>query len=479
MRLLIGLIMLGMVLLVCNAMEEVAYEGLRLDMSALTLNRDIIRTITPALNRTLNATFHSMNETGSFWTALHLTNMRITYYKIHEERFDINKYTYNAPTYQLKGAFESIYFHISFHYRETWLGIPISTGQGSAAITNVNNLILVFFNESDPDVQLPHPWDIKNLTMGGIFAPTTWVQSTLHKHFIPTFHRVVDDAMYDFAHNLLRTYRYIEDVFPHDIDLIFRNDILSVTPTVGGMYLTIAFKTNITVNNYIHKKMYRKMNGTIVPKGDFDYCLAAQLVPDVMDALGKGGYYDSDVPGSLWGFSTETVREFFDIMPTLHERYTGDETFAIHCQNSRFETVNDITQRDSEYPVPQLQNPQYCFIYVVSTGEYFLLVDIFMRFYYEMKCKEEAFYGHILYAELYNYKTLPVLPESKRLLLEPHLKSFVDFFHDSELISPGVKVVPNRHDDLKFDWAYIMKDEICFYYKEIHRPNEPAQITTN
>ena len=455
-------------------LEDVYYEGLRLDMSALTLNRDIISNIVPALNRTLAATFPDMKEAGTFWSELHLSNIKVTYYKIVEDRFNITGFEYKYPIYKLKGGFESIYFHIAFDYKRTFLGFPVATGKGAGAVTNINSEILVLFNESDPDVLIPHPWDIRNMTVTStLFAPTAWAQRMLHKNFIPLFHKVVDDSMFDFAHKLLRTYRYIEDIFPHDIDLVFRNDILSVTPTVGGNYLSIAFRTNITVNQYIFKRVHRRMRGEVVPKGDFDYCLSAQLVPDVMDALGKGGYYDSELPPSLWGFETDKIREFFNILPSLQERYTGDEPFAIHCQSSRFETVNDITQKDLSNPLLQLQNPNYCFIYVSSTGEYFLMVDIFMRFYYEMKCKDESFYGHILHAQVYGFNTLPSLPESKRRIVDDHLQKYISFFHDSELISPGIRVMPNRHEELAFEWAYMMPEEICFYYKE-KRPISPA-----
>ncbi len=467
-----GALMLVVLFGASAALEEVWYEGLRLDMSALTLNRDILATIIPALNRTLEARFPDIVQKGSFWSETHLKDIRITYYKINEERLNITGFEYTYPIYKLKGTFESIYFHISFQYIRKVLGVTIGSGHGTGAVTNLNNEILVFFNESDPDVQIPHPWDVRNLTFTGWFAPSSEAKTLLHAHFVPVFHKAVDDAMFDFAHKLLRTYRYIEDVFPHDIDLVLRNDISGVMPTVGGNYLSITFRTNITVNQYIVKRMYRRMRAEVVPKGDFDYCLSAQLVPDVMDALGKGGYYDSEVPYSMWGFETGTVREFFDILPSLRDKYTGEEPFAIHCQSSRFETVNDITQRNMQTSLLQLQNPNYCFIYVPSTGEYFLMVDIFMRFYYEMKCKNESFYGHIMHSQMYGFKTLPSLPESKMRLLSDHLEQFTAFFSDTELISPGVQVVPNRHNELKYEWAYIMPEEICFYFKET-RPISP------
>ena len=457
-------------------LEKVYYEGLRLDMSALTLNRDILASIIPALNRTEQSTFKSYNESGSFGTHLQINNVKIPYFKINEERFDMNRFEFAFPIYKIKGQFEAILFHITFRFHLTWLGIPLVTGTGSAAVTNTRNEILVFWNESDPDVQLPHPWDIKNLTLSTWIQPTSWVTTLLHTKFIHDFHTAVDDAMYDFAHNLLKTYRYIEDIFPDDIDLVFRNEILSVQPTVGGAYLTIAFKTNITVDMSIHKKMYRKVLGTVVPKGNFDYCLAAQLVPDVMDALGKAGYYDEEIDYKTWGFASDKVKEFFDIFPVLREKYSGSETFAIHCQSSRTDTTNDVTQREWEDPLLELQHPVYCFVYVADTGEYILIADIFFRFYYELKCKVDAFYGHVRAAALKGFRTTPILPESRRLLLEEHLQTYTTHFYDRELVSPGIKVTPNREKELIFDWAYTMSEEICFYYKE-KRPIIPINNT--
>eukprot|EP01022_Parablepharisma_sp_SALTPOND_P019048 TRINITY_DN3201_c0_g1_i1.p1 TRINITY_DN3201_c0_g1~~TRINITY_DN3201_c0_g1_i1.p1 ORF type:complete len:541 (-),score=20.30 TRINITY_DN3201_c0_g1_i1:368-1990(-) len=475
MRSLLYLLVLLMVL--CSpvlALEYVSYEGLRLDMSALTLNRDIISTIIPALNRTQHSAFYTYKEKGSFGSELKIKNVKITYYKINEERFDLNSYEYEYPIYRLKGAFESIYFHISFHYEVTWLGIPVNTGTGSAAVTNVKNEILVFWNETDPDVQLPHPWDIRNITLSSWFPPTKWVTELLHKKFIHDFHNAIDHSMYDFAHNLLKTYRYIEDIFPDNIDLIFRNDILWVTPTVNGSYLSISFKTNITVNGHVHKKMYRRMNSTVVPRGDFDYCLAAELVPDVMDAMGKGGYNDKDEDPKKWGFESNTIKEFFNILPSLKETYKGDEVFIVHCQSSRFETVNDVTQKGWTDPLLELQNPVYCMFSV--EGHYFLSVDTFMRFYYELKCKNESFYAHIRAALLKDFKTVPLLPEARKELLAEKVEAYTHTFYDTELLSPGIKVMPNRHDELIFDWAYTKNEEICFYYRE-KRPSLSNSFT--
>lgn len=158
----------------CN--DFVEYEGLRLDLSALTFNRDIIQTIVPALNRTLHAVFPEIIQEGSFGTKIHVKNIKVTYYKINEERFNLTNFEFHYPVYRIKGDFEAIYFHVAFDYVKTWLGISLATGTGTGAVTNVNSEIFVLFNETEPDVIITHPWDIRNFTVtgGGLFRPTLY-----------------------------------------------------------------------------------------------------------------------------------------------------------------------------------------------------------------------------------------------------------------------------------------------------------------
>jgi len=454
-------------LMTIYGLDYVPFEGLRLDMSAITLNRDIIASIIPALNRTEHSAFSTYKESGSFGSQLSVSKLKITKYVVNEKRLDLTQYEYTYPIYKIKGTFEAIYFHITFHYQVTWIGIPIDTGTGQAEVTNVNNEILVLWNETDPDVKLPHPWDIKNMTLTSFIKPTSWITSLLHKEFIKDFNDAVDHAMDGFAHNLLRTYRRIEDVLPDDVDLVFYNDILSVQPTVGGTYFSIAFKTNITVNGNIHKKFYRRMNSSVVPQGDFDFCFAGELVPDVMDVLGKGGYYDKEVDPLTWDFKTREVQELFYFMPSLRERFKGTEEFSIFCMSSRYETINDLTQRELPDPLPELQNPVYCLLHIKSTGEYLFVVDIYARFFYELKPTSEGFFGHVRSVSLKDIQVVPPLPISKKEKLGEHVKAYLLYtFFDKELLSPGITVKPNRLNELVFDFAYFQDEAVCLYYNE-------------
>jgi hypothetical protein len=467
----LSLLLLAILASVYAEEERMEYEGLRLDMSALTLNRDILASFTPALLNVTNHTFADIHESSTF-TKLRIHKLKVDHFIINEERFDMNNFYYTYPIYTIKGTFEAIFFRVHFEFEETFIGIPIHWGKGTADVTNVRSEILVFWNESDPDIQLPHPWDIKNLEMEGVYAPKEWVQTALHKSFIPHFHDAVDKSLDPFAHNLLKTYRIIEDVLPGDYDLIFGNNIMAMRPSVGGTYFSIAFKSNITVNKGIHKKFYRRMNGKIDPQGDFDYCLASQYVPDVFDALGKGRYFNGLVFHQMWGFDTDKVKEWCDILPAVCNQYNKEDTFEIHCDVSETTTVNDLGFRYEGPLYNRLQLPQNCRIHVPGNPS-FLVVDVFLKFYYEMKCTNQAFIGHVTFSFLGGFRTATPLPEGKMHMLEAHLNAYAGQFTEQELLSPGIKVTPNRPHEVNFTLCYQNEDEICFYYDEIRPIAKP------
>jgi hypothetical protein len=446
--------------------EEVMYEGLRVDMSALTLNRDILSCITPAMNRTLNYTFKSLSEHGAL-SSLYIKDIKITKPVIDENLFDMYHYTYNAPIYQFNGTAGCIYFQLSFSYSMTFLGFTVSSGTGSGLVKNEAKKIYVFFNETHPDIQLPHPWDVTSIKLTSrLISPKKWIEELLESKFIYEFHKVVDDAMFDFADKLLHTYEYIEDVFDDDYDLVFTNSILQVKPTVDNSYISIGFETNITVRNHYQRKMYRRITGSVVPLGDFSFCLSAEILPDSLDVLGKAGYHELDYPPIFWDFDNNTVSTLFTIMPALSKTYSGDEEYVISIRVSSQETINDITQRGSAYTYLEMQYPFFCQFRILESGDTPLIVNVYSRFMYLMNGTNQTYNADIGTVELYGFSEYPSLPDAKKMVLSGHVHSFVKIFEHKSVLAPGVKVVPNRKDQLKFVNYYAAKEEICFGYNE-------------
>ena len=448
-------------------METLLYEGIRLDINGLTFNRDILATIKPALNRTKQHTFHNIGESGTLGAYLYIKNIKIQNYSINEDRFAMRRYQYLDPIYHLQGSFEAINFYLSFDYSMTWLGIPLSYGTGKGIVTSVSNEVLVFFNESYPDVQIPHPWDVMNITLPwNIFSPSSWVESLLEAKFINEFHRIVDEAMFDFGKNILKPYVYVEDIFPHDIDLIFENKIIAVKPALRGSYLSIAFDTNITVNKTFVRNMYRRIEGEVSGQGDFCVCMASQLTPDVIDVLGHAGFFDSKVPYYSWKFSSNTVSALFQIMPNLKNIYNGNEVFEINCAKHRFYTVNDLSLNRSTDSILEMQIPYHCTFDLADGTDRLLTVNSFLRQHYEMEAKNDSYISKGLETKAYGFNTVPKLAQLGHDLIKYHLESYAKSFYGKDLLSPGIKIIPNRRDELDFAGSFTKKDEICFYYNE-------------
>eukprot|EP00826_Nyctotherus_ovalis_P056594 TRINITY_DN7673_c0_g1_i3.p1 TRINITY_DN7673_c0_g1~~TRINITY_DN7673_c0_g1_i3.p1 ORF type:complete len:469 (+),score=103.73 TRINITY_DN7673_c0_g1_i3:202-1608(+) len=446
--------------------EEVVYQGIRVDMCALTLNRDILACITPAMNRTLNHTFRSLSDHAAL-TSLYIGDIKVMQPSINENLFDMNKFTYDPPIYNLSSQSGCVSFTLSFSYEMTFLGLTIASGTGTGVVNNEAKGILVFFNETHPDVQLPHPWDVTNIRLSGsIFTPAQWIEDVLEDKFIHDFHKVVDDAMFDFANKLLAAYERVEDIFGDEMDLIYYNHIIDVKPTIDKTYMSIGFGTNITVNNNKVRKMHREIAGSVAPFGHFSLCMAAELLPDSLDSLGKAGYHDFVMDPEIWGFEDNTVKCLFPILPELTDRYDGTENFTINCMSSPSETINDLAHRGSATQYLEMQYPFHCAFFVNATFEDVLRTDIYARFAYIMNGTEQAYNGFIQHVELYGFNTLPNLAPPRRKILNEFIVNFVMIFEEADVIAPGIRVVPNRRSELEFKGFETRKEEICFWYDE-------------
>eukprot|EP00826_Nyctotherus_ovalis_P042260 TRINITY_DN4325_c0_g1_i9.p1 TRINITY_DN4325_c0_g1~~TRINITY_DN4325_c0_g1_i9.p1 ORF type:complete len:497 (-),score=86.22 TRINITY_DN4325_c0_g1_i9:157-1647(-) len=460
--------LLLMVLSAVLAMETVRYQGLRVDLSAVTLNRDILDCITPALNRTINNTFLDLSDHRAL-TSLYISNIKVTTPKVNENLFDIYSFNYTIPPiYELKGQKGCISFQLSFSYAMTFLGFTVASGTGTGIVNNEAKKIYVFFNETHPDVQIPHPWDVTNIHLSwGLFTPAAWIEELLEQKFIIDFHKAVDDAMFDFAHKLLKTYEEVEDVFGDELDLVYYNTIMDVKATVANTYMSIGFATNITVNKKLVKKMYRVLTERVSPIGQCNICLAAELLPDSVDVLGKGGYHEQDLLPKAWGFATNTVESLFPILPELSQDYKGDEEFKIYCRVSSGETINDITQRGNPEPFLEMQYPTFCQFVATDRLEDLLMVDVFKRLAYIKNSTNATYNGYVTNAELYGFTTEPDLSPPRKMILHAYVLNFVKMHDHLNLAAPGIRVVPNRKDRLVYLGPDDRNEEVCFGYTEV------------
>lgn len=460
-------ILLVVFICIAHPVDEVQYGGLRVDLSGVTFNRDILACVIPGLNHTRDRSFKSISQPGPYSAKLNISKIEVTNIVINEDLFDMLRVRYKESVYELNGLSGSISFAIRFEYSVSMLGFIIASDAGSGTISNTVGSIFVLFNETRPNIQIPNSWNISKITIPwNLVSPAKWVQALLESQFLPEFAKVVDDSMFGFSHKLLAAYEQMGNAFYDGTDLVFYNFMTSVKSTVGGSYLSIAFGTNVTVNGVYTRKLYRRMTGTAIPMDDLSICFAAQLVPDTLDVLGKGGYYPMEVRPELWGFDNATLWTLFPILPSLKEVYTGDEEYLIACDISRSLSTNDLSQRGSSNPRLEFQYPLVCRFILSSTRQDLLRADLFTRMYYEMVVRDHAFFSHCIYAETYEFGTYPVLPIARREILARNIKQFTTVFNEATILSPGIKPTSIRAREMTFARSYTKQEEICFSYRE-------------
>eukprot|EP00829_Urostomides_striatus_P018050 TRINITY_DN6406_c0_g1_i3.p3 TRINITY_DN6406_c0_g1~~TRINITY_DN6406_c0_g1_i3.p3 ORF type:complete len:122 (+),score=38.02 TRINITY_DN6406_c0_g1_i3:65-430(+) len=104
-------------------------------------------------------------------------------------------------------------------------------------------------------------------------------------------------------------YRHSKAAFPFECDLEYISNLTHVSPIISNMYFSMVFTTRITTNGHIQHKIHRKVISVPSPKGDYEACFSSQLIPIVMDSLGKGGYYDSEMPYDCLLYTSPSPRD--------------------------------------------------------------------------------------------------------------------------------------------------------------------------
>ncbi len=291
-----------------------------------------------------------------------------------------------------------------------------------------------------------------------------WIQSLLEDSFAPQYRLMARGATKDFGKVLLEKYLKINSQLHRDnIKLVFANTLLDFKPTVSGTHFSLAFHTNMTVNDYVRKGVERTLDVEVESRNrDVRVCVPNEMIPISMEPLSKMGYFDAvETKPKEWGFATNKMGEIFNIFPDLKKRYEPNDEYRITCQGAAFEDFK------SHYPHQEFSRPVYCFLISWKHADYFSTIHIYIHYYYEAKIRNDALYGHTLYAKVENVTVTPPLPADKMALLKPHAEVYGESFHDTAILAPGLKVVPLRSAELG-DATFYFRDngEVCAEWME-------------
>ncbi len=443
------------------AEDRIKYSGLRLDLSALSLNRDIVYVLNKTIQRTMHANYTVCKDTRG---SAHLSIYAIDIISCGAvgSKFVTNSYKYTKPVYFMSGNPGAIIASFRFQYLLV-NGSSKINGKGYANIYPIRPDIAVTWTKPHPEVRLPDVWTVDSVKVD---TPklAEWIQSLLEDSFAPQYRLMARGSMKEFGKVLLEKYLKINSQLPSDkVELLFTNALLDFKPTVSGTHFSLAFHTNMTANDYIKQGVERTMDVEVESRNrDVRVCVPIELIPISMEVLSKSGYFDSfEVKTKDWGFATNKMSELFAIYPDLKKRYEANDMFQIACQGSRFDTFK------SYYPRKEFSRPIYCFMTAERTGEGFMIIDSYIHTYYEAKIRDEAFYGHAIYTKADNVTVTPPLSADKMALFRPHAEMYAESFHDTAIPAPALKVVPLRSAELG-DAAFYFRDngEVCAEWVE-------------
>ncbi len=140
------------------AEDRIKYSGLRLDLSALSLNRDIVYVLNKTIQRTMHANYTVCKDTRGL-DHLSIYAIEIVSCGAVSSKFVTNSYKYTKPVYFMSGNPGAIIASFRFQYMLVNNIIKIN-GTGYANVYPVRPDIAVTWTKPHPEVKLPDVWTV-------------------------------------------------------------------------------------------------------------------------------------------------------------------------------------------------------------------------------------------------------------------------------------------------------------------------------
>ncbi len=450
------------ILLACAADDRIKYSGIRLDLSALALNRDIVRVLGLNIVRTSQSKYSDCTDShGS--TTLTLSSVKVDKCTAAETRFVIGSFKYTKPSYILNSADEAMHCAVSFTYQVTTGGRRVE-GTGTAVVFSRSADIVVIWAKPYPEIRIPEIWNVNRVTMSPVSAHNEWVRELLEDSFSPEFRVAALNSMKDFGTVLLGKYLKIASQLPHNkLDLTFENTLVEFKPTIGDTVFSLAFHTSMIVNNRIKVEVVKTIEVPLTKrKYGMRICRQDELVATSLDAVTKGGYFDNlNVVASDWGFATDKVSEFFEILPDLRRRYRGTENFLIACKAYKFETTKGT------YGFDAFGMPLICSMRVGAYAGPFLTANVYVKGVYHVLANNLVVFTRADSSSLQSLTTNPPLSADSMEAFQKHADKYAESFAPKDIAAPALRMAPLREDEMSWNTHYVTDaNETCFDWNE-------------
>jgi hypothetical protein len=230
-------------------------------------------------------------------------------------------------------------------------------------------------------------------------------------------------------------------------------------------YVTLQFDSTISIpNRPFNISIWRNITteGMITSDYDAEICYNIELIPDILDILGKGRYFYLTPTEAQISLSL-SIRQFASVMPELLNYYSEDTPVVVGCRPDISEMVVDLKKAPRT-----LQWPFRCVYAVGSTGEEFLSALVEFRMLYTVSpinsnmmtaTMNGAYVHNIKPASRYSVLSLSMISEI--------MNRFSQSFVNQSFLSPGyINVEINNMGSYDAKVAGVDGDAYCIRFSK-------------
>jgi hypothetical protein len=455
--------------------EEHPYYGLKITMKASTLLKDNLFLLNEVLGTFKGTSFAVLNETagegiGKQGLTLQeiITNDGISF----DEKSLSGSYSLEDNIFTYDSATDAFSMTFQFKWDFQFLGVHWMFGTGTATIDSTNLKIVQNLQSGYPVTEVKLEWNFKEFDLVGLWDIgyiQDWIEKMLNERFLTHFSEEIDNRLSLIDNTIFLPYQNIAVRFGDHLEMSILNTIAeSGTDKKGADQLfVLGFHTNITVDNRPYNKALWKKTSSDESTftGDFGACLNYEIITAMLEVMGKSRFFYHKVDLKSIGLTNE-LGSFLDIVPELENIYPGNEEVEMGCRTQNGAEIIDIREKDHP-AVHKIQVPLSCMVTIKDKGYDFLQTDAYLRFKYEAKHKDDAFYGVLSEGVVYDFKihdrhvNTPGLSQMLVILDSISKEMNGDVLIDATL---PISVHPLRH--LSFRKAQQNTNEVCFYYAE-------------
>ena len=474
---------------ICLATSNPPYYGLRVTMSQYSFREDILYFMQEGFNK-LGTHFYFQDILEIFGEGLFAQGIIISNISTNNLEFSY-KGVENSSSEWTGSEFRtdlnaSISLNISFNWKFQLLYIyPLfGTGTGRIETSSISTEVNFTQNpktQSKINCRLKAKWAIKNLGLNGLHHIAyigEWMERLFPIGMEEDMRNILENVSDHVSNNLLKTYKESRTPMERDniyIVIVIKNELFSTVES--NSHIVLQFRTNITVEGFPPYNIYIWRFITPIAKGenDLEICMNYELIPDTLEILGKARYFNLPLTDIFPKIGK--VNMFAGALPVLLEMFPSEMDVNIGCTAC---TLYDILDLQCSSDVAMVPPDPYCHLMLIPincifatddlVGATFISVQIFARAnYYPQLTENGGFKANLSYVYLYQYIYTPALSVTAQASINSILEDIIGDLNGQEVLSPGLRVKPNRANDYSLTGRSLYEEHACWEYNDQHK----------